>query len=126
MAEQFTAEGVNGLVEVDGDTVRIWIKGAMSLVNPEMMRVKEIYVGDIASIQYRDAGLLTHGYIQFTFFGGGPRTRLDEAVRDGHAVVFRKRQQSDFDSVYDYIEDTRRNLRSQMFPARANGAAAPD
>jgi hypothetical protein len=123
MAEQFTAEGVNGLVEVDGDTVRIWIKGALSLVNPDLMRVKEIYLGDIASIQFRDAGMLTHGYIQFTFFGGGgPRARLDEAVRDGKAVMFRKRQQEDFEAVRDLIEDGRRSLRSQMLH-RSNGAA---
>lgn len=125
MAEQLTAEGVNGLVEVDGDTVRIWIKGPLSVVNPEMMRAKEIYVGDIASIQYRDAGLVTHGYIQFTFFGGGPRTRLDEAVRDGHAVVFRRKQQAEFEVLYEQIEETRRELRSQMMPHR-NGAPAEE
>ena len=50
MPEQYSAEGVNGLVEVEDDTVRIWIKGALSLVNPDLMRVKEIYLGDIASI----------------------------------------------------------------------------
>ncbi len=119
MAGQFTADGVNGLVEVDGDTVRIWIKGALSLLNPDLMHVKEIYLGDIASIQFRRAGVLAHGYIQFTFFGGGgPRARLDEAVRDGNAVMFRKRHQPDFETVRDMIEDARRSLRAQMFPHR--------
>ncbi|MGE0228094.1 MAG: hypothetical protein AB7I38_12955 [Dehalococcoidia bacterium] len=114
MTEQLTADGVNGLVELDGDTVRIWVKGTLSLVNPDMMRCREIYLGDIASIQYRDAGLITHGYIQFTHFGGGPRARVDEAVRNGNAVMFRRRQQPDFDAIYDAIEDARRNLRSRM------------
>ncbi len=119
MAEQFTADGVNGMVEIDGETVRIWIKGALSLVNPDLMHVKEIYLGDIASIQFRDAGLLTHGYIQFTFFGGGgPRARLDEAARDGNAIMFRKRQQQDFETIRDLIEDARRSLRTQMLPHR--------
>ncbi len=122
MAEQFTADGVNGLVEVDGDTVRIWIKGALSLVNPDLMHVRELYVGDIASIQFRGAGLLTHGYIQFTFFGGGgPRARLDEAVRDGHAVMFRKRQQPEFETLHHLIEDERRALRTQMLHSKPNG-----
>ncbi len=114
MTDQLTADGVNGLVELDGDTVRIWVKGALSLVNPDMMRCKEIYLGDIASIQYRDAGFLTHGYIQFTHFGGGPRARVDEAVRDGSAVMFRRRHQPDFDALYDAIEDARRDLRARM------------
>jgi len=113
MDERLTADGVNGIVELDGDTVRIWTKGALSLVNPDLMHVKEIYLGDIASIQFRNAGLLTHGYIQFTFFGGGgPRSRLDEAVRDGNAVVFRRRQQPEFEDIFDAIEDARRALRS--------------
>lgn len=114
MTEQFTADGVNGLVELDDDTVRIWVKGALSLVNPDLMRCKEIYLGDIASIQFRGAGMLTHGYIQFTHFGGGPRARLDEAVHDGSAVMFRRRQQPDFESIYDAIEDARRDLRARM------------
>lgn len=122
MAEQLSADGVNGLVELDGDTVRVWLKGALSLVNPDMMKVKEIYLGDIASIQFRGAGMLTHGYIQFTHFGGdgGPRARVDEAVRAGNAVMFRKRQQADFEVMYDAIEEARRNLRSSMFPGRAD------
>jgi hypothetical protein len=115
MTEQLTADGVNGIVELDGETVRIWTKGALSLVNPEMMHVKEIYLGDIASIQFRNAGMLTHGYIQFTFFGGGgPRARLDEAVRDGKAVMFRRRQQPEFEDLRDSIEEARRNLRAGM------------
>ena len=123
MPDQFSADGVNGMVEVDGETVRIWIKGALSLLNPDLMRMKEIYLGDIASIQFRSAGLLTHGYIQFTFFGGGPRTRVDEAVRDGNAVMFRKRQQPDFEAIYDMIEDSRRTLRSHMLHPHPDGAA---
>src|SRR5215218_3394454 len=122
MTEQLSADGVNGIVELDGDTVRIWTKGALSLVNPDLMHFKEIYLGDIASIQFRGAGLLTHGYIQFTFFGGGgPRARLDEAVRDGKAVMFRKRQQAEFEDIRDTIEDARRALRAGMFH-RSNGA----
>src|SRR5690348_11752303 len=125
MPDQFSADGVNGMVEVDGETVRIWIKGALSLLNPDLMRMKEIYLGDIASIQFRGARLLTHGYIQFTFFGGGPRTRVDEAVRDGNAVMFRKRQQPDFEAIYDMIEDGRRTLRSHMLHPHPDGAALP-
>jgi hypothetical protein len=125
MPEQYSAEGVNGLVEVDDETVRIWIKGALSLVNPDLMRVKEIYLGDIASIQFRPAGMLTHGYIQFTFFGGGgPRVRLDEAVRDGNAIMFRKRQQPEFETVRDLIEEGRRAIRQQMLHHPVNGGPA--
>jgi hypothetical protein len=64
------AKGTNGQLQIEGDMVRILRKGAMGFLTQGVKGDKEIYVGDISSIQMQNADRMTRGYIQFAFTGG--------------------------------------------------------
>lgn len=116
-------QGVNGQLELDGDDIRISRKGALGFLTQGHKGVKQIYVGDISSIQFKAAGALSNGYIQFTFQGGAEaKGGLFQATQDENSIMFRKNQQDFFEDIRDLIEERRREIRQRS----AAGPSAPD
>ena len=69
---------------------------------------KRIPVRSITAVQFKPAGALTQGFIQFTISGGSEKTstrggRVQEAFTDENSVVFVKKSASDFERVRDEV-----------------------
>lgn len=96
-------EGLNGQVQFDGLTVTIFRKGfrARSTIGKGEKRIP---VGAIVSVQWKPAGALVNGFIQFETAGqGGTRSRSGsqtvDAARDENSVLFTKKQIGQFDQL---------------------------
>lgn len=94
------ADGHNGQIELYKDRLVIKRKGFMSKLTHGFKGSKEIRLNRISSIQLKEAGMITSGYIQFSFSGGKENTDgLMDATKDENSVVFTKKQQTDFKKI---------------------------
>lgn len=116
-------KGHNGTVSFYGTFVTITRKGFLARATVGKGE-KRIPVGQITAVQFKPAGIVTNGFIQFTIGGGierrskfGSQTR--DAVEDENSVVFHKAQQPAFEQLRSAIE------ASIAAPVR-NGAPQPD
>lgn len=99
------ARGHGGQLRFENDTLTISHKGVLGLLTQGLKGNKEIRVDLISSIQFKDAGLLTNGYIQFAFVGGQETKQgLFDAVSDENTVLFTKTQQPQFEAIRDAIK----------------------
>ena len=57
------AKGVNGQVEIVGTKIVISRKGVMAFMTHGFKGDKEILISHISSIQYKEADMITNGYI---------------------------------------------------------------
>lgn len=105
--ESISAKGHNGQVYFDGKTVTIRREGALARAN-HGRGDKTIHMRHIAGVQFKPAGSLTNGFIQFTVPGeisgrsskGG---RTIDAAKDENAVIFLKKHQQEFDALREAI-----------------------
>ncbi len=87
------------------DKIRISRKGAGALFTHGFKGDKEIFIKYISSIQFKKAGLIINGYIQFAFLGGQEsKSGLYSAVQDENTIVFNSYQQKDFEEIKAMIE----------------------
>jgi hypothetical protein len=96
-------EGVNGQVRFDGQFVIISRDGwrARSTIGKGEKRIP---VASLASVQWKPAGGLVNGFIQFETAGqGGTRSRAGnqtvEAAKDENSVLFTKKQMPAFEQL---------------------------
>ena len=76
---------------------------------------KEILISQISSVQFKNTGMLTSGYIQFGFLGGTEaRGGLMQATQDENSVMFNKKQQKDFESIKRAIDEKIRQTNSPV------------
>jgi hypothetical protein len=97
------AEGKTGQVQFDGQYVTITRNGflARSVVGKGE---KRLHVAQIAAVQWKPAGAVVNGFIQFTVPGGNERrsrmgSQTHDATRDENSVVFTKKQQPEFEAL---------------------------
>lgn len=64
------AHGHGGDLELTETTLRIKRKGVLGFLTQGLKGDKEILISHISSIQFKKAGILINGYIQFAFVGG--------------------------------------------------------
>src|SRR5260221_6237327 len=69
-SQSVRADGYNGQIEVSDTVLRIGRSGLVSLLTQGLKGDKEILLSEITSVQFKPAGILTNGYIQFAFRGG--------------------------------------------------------
>lgn len=102
------AEGYNGQVRFDGQFVTITRKGFMARATLGKGE-KRIPVASITAVQWKPAGPVTNGFIQFTVPGGNEvrskfgRQTID-ARRDENSVMFTMRQARAFNALRSAIE----------------------
>lgn len=88
--ETIRAEGIGGQVELRGDRITISRKGAFAKFAHGLKGDKEIRVSRLAGIQFKRAGRLTNGYMQFVFSGSDEnKGGLVAATQDENTVMFR-------------------------------------
>jgi len=99
------AKGVNGQIELYPNKVRILRKGLIGLLTQGLKGDKEILISSISSIQFKKAGALTNGYIQFAFMGGKEANGgIFQATQDENTVMFNTKQQADFERIKEEVE----------------------
>ena len=100
------AKGINGILVLGKGYVEIVRKGFMSFMTQGLKGNKKIAIKQISAVQFKPAGLMTNGYIQFSFIGGKEsKAGLFMATQDENTVMFKKKQQSDFERIKDKIEE---------------------
>lgn len=115
-------KGHNGQVETEEDGIVIRRKGFVSKMSHAFKGEKRIPYSSISAVQFRDAGLMTTGFIQFTVLGGNEsRGALLSAVKDENSVLFtRGEQQKAFAKLRAMVEESIRETRSPRPAARAS------
>ncbi len=104
----FTAIGVGAKVELEENRIRISRKGPGAFFLHGLAGEKEILISQISSIQFKRAGTLTNGYIQFGFLGGQEsKAGIFAATKDENSVMFKQQQQSTFEELKNRIDRIR-------------------
>lgn len=112
------AIGVNGQLELLANKVIIKRKGMLAKMTQGLKGDKEILIKQISSIQFKNAGALTNGYIQFSFSGGQENQGgLFDATKDENTIMFNKKQQPNFEKIKLSIEEKIENLHEQVSSA---------
>jgi len=109
------AKGVNGQLEFTGNKIAIKRKGMLAKMTQGLKGDKEILIKQISSIQFKPAGALTNGYIQFAFSGGKEnKGGLFDATQDENAIMFNKKQMKEFEEIKSAIEEKINSLNQPI------------
>lgn len=120
-------KGHTGTVVWDGDFITIKRTGfnaRMTVGKGE----KRIPVASITAVQWKPAGAMVNGYIQFSM-GGGNESRAQfgsqttNAVKDENSVVFTKKQMPDFAELRSALEEA---IAHSGRPSEPSAPAVPD
>lgn len=99
------AQGINGKLVLGNGFVEIVRKGAMSFLTQGIKGNKKIAIKQISAVQFKPAGLMTSGYIQFSFIGGHEsKSGILNATQDENTIMFKKKQEGDFEKIKKEIE----------------------
>lgn len=102
--EKMDAVGVNGQIALYDTRIDITRKGFKAFSCHGMDGTKTIFLRKLTAIQYKEAGALTNGFIQFIFEGSSEdKGGLWGAAKDENTVIFNKDQQPQFEKIRDYI-----------------------
>jgi len=97
------AEGTNGLITLDGDSLTIDRTGFGRAGHATGAR--RIPLASITGVEVRQARVFTNGFIRFSV-AGSPEFRggLQSAMRDENAVTFRRGQVKGFNMIRAAVE----------------------
>ena len=100
------AKGVNGQIELYSNKVCIRRKGVLGFLTQGLKGDKNIMISSITSVQFKKAGMLINGYIQFAFMGGKEaKGGLFQGTQDENTVMFNTKQQPLFEQIRDAVEN---------------------
>jgi len=118
---ELQAKGVNGQIELFANKVRIRRKGVLGFLTQGLKGDKEIMISSITSVQFKKAGMLTNGYIQFAFMGGKEaKGGIFQATQDENTVMFNTKQQPDFERIKEEVE---KRIQAKTIPSNASSDA---
>lgn len=84
-----TMKGIQDILEVFEDRVTITPKGVLGFLNKGIKGTKEIPYSSIVAVQFKEAGAVFSGYIQFTIPGGNEsRGGIMAATKDENTFMF--------------------------------------
>jgi len=99
------AEGVDGQLLLLEDGIRIKRREKTEYLARGLKGDKVMPYSQISSIEFKRAGMLTNGYIQFLLLGEHKsREGISNATLDENTVMFRAAQQPVFDSIKTALE----------------------
>lgn len=112
----YTMRGVQDMLEVFEDRVTITPKGVLGFMNKGIKGTKEIPFQSIGAVQFKEAGDVFSGYIQFTISGGiESRGGIFSAVRDENTFMYKhKKNNALVIEIKKYIDSAVRRLRTQQ------------
>lgn len=100
-------EGSNGSVEIVGNALVIRRKGVANILTQGFQGDKTIPLSSITAVQFRSAGSMMAGMIQFTLIGGREfRGGMLEATKDENAVLFDNTQEPHFRTLRDLVQNS--------------------
>jgi len=100
------AEGTNGSVTLSGDQLIIRRRGFANILTQGFQGEKAIPLRHVTAIQFRSAGTMMAGCIQFTIQGGREfRGGMLEATKDENAVLFERKQEPAFQQLRQLVQD---------------------
>ncbi len=116
MNPTYTMRGVNDVMEVFEDKVTITPKGVMGFLNKGMKGTKEIPFTSIIAVQFKQAGAVFSGYLQFTLPGGNEsRGGLLAATKDENTFMFKhKKNNAQATQIKEYIDSAVRASRAPL------------
>lgn len=97
-------EGVNGQIELSYSKIDITRKGLKAFATHGFDGTKTIFLRKLTALQFKEAGKMTNGYIQFIFSGSTEdKGGIWSATKDENTVMFNKEQQPEFEKLRDHI-----------------------
>ena len=121
------AIGYGGQLRLGEDNLVISRKGLMGFLSQGMKGDKEISLEHISSVQFKAAGTLMNGYIQFAFVGGTEnQAGIFGATADENSVMFTASQQPEFEIMRDAIKARIAAIRAGRGGAAAATSAADE
>lgn len=103
--EQLEAAGVTGRIRIAGEGVVIEREGVLAKMNYGMNAcLVTVPVASIVAIQFRPASSVANGFLRLVTAEDASHVSFVAAVKDRHAVTFKKKQQPEFDAIRDELE----------------------
>lgn len=107
------AEGRNGQLELLEDRIRIKRQGSFAFLSHGFKGDKEIQIENISAIQFRKAGPVVIGYIQFSFLGSQEsKAGIFDAAEDENTITFAQKSQDQFEKIKEKIESIKKTMRT--------------
>jgi hypothetical protein len=102
-------KGYNGQVSFDGQYVTITRRGFLARTSVGKGE-KRLHVGQISAVQWKPAGAMINGFIQFTVPGGNERRsafgrQTTDAAHDENSVIFTRKQMPDFERLRAALDE---------------------
>ena len=106
--------GVKDVLEVYEDHIVIKHKGFINMMAMVIKGEKNIEISDITSIQFKKAGHLVTGYIQFSIPGGNENTGgLFGAVQDENTITIAYKSKNKIaEEIVEYLQKRRREINN--------------
>lgn len=99
-----SVKGHTGQIDLYENRIDIKRKGFMAFALHGMDGTKSIFIKSLTGIQFKEAGAITAGYIQFIYLGSQESTKgLFDATKDENTVMFTTKEQAEFEKIRDYI-----------------------
>ncbi|MEU6032022.1 DUF4429 domain-containing protein [Streptomyces tauricus] len=116
--------GQGGQIQFDGQYVTITRKGFLARATIGKGE-KRLHVSQIAAVQWKAAGPMVNGFIQFTMPGGNERrsafgSQTSNAAKDENSVIFTKKQQPEFEKLRAALDAA---VAAQHTPQASSGTA---
>lgn len=110
----YSMRGVQDLLEVFSDKVTITPKGVLGFLNKGIKGTKEIPYISIIAVQFKEAGAVFSGYLQFTIPGGNESGGgIWSATRDENTFMFAHTENNPMaKQIKDFIDSAIRESRS--------------
>ena len=121
MSAVYTMRGVGDLLEVFEDRIAITPKGVLGFMSKGMKGTKEIPFMSIVAVQFKEAGAVFSGYLQFTIPGGNEsRGGLFAAPQDENTFMFAEAESNAMArEIKEYIDGAVRRSRAPQAAAPA-------
>lgn len=106
MEALYYVKGVNGQISVFEDRVVITRQGFLGFASQGLAGEKTIPISAIQSVQFKEGGMLTNGFIQFAVMGGREKQGgVFAATQDENTVMLKIGEQSNTGKkIKEYIE----------------------
>ncbi len=110
----YTMKGVGEILEVFEDRVKITPKGILGVMSKGFQGTKEIPFTSIVAVQFKKAGAILSGYIQFTIPGENKSGNgIIAATKDGNTFMFAEKKNNELAiEIKEYIDSAIYNLRT--------------
>lgn len=128
MDSVYNMKGVQDLLEVFEDKVTITPKGILGFMNKGLKGTKSIPFTSITAIQFKEAGAVFSGFLQFTIPGGNEsRGGVFSAASDENSFMFANKNNNELAiKIKEYIEGNVRELQTPSHIASQSTTSLAD